>query len=312
MQYARMGVLWIGVKEIIRCAIKGKSMKAVYPKITERVDEILRKKYGPSKSPLQGDLHSSKELGNEPPCKGGLEGPYIWFCWLQGMDEAPELVHACLASLRSLPDAEIVVVDKDNYREYVEFPEYVLEKYHKGWIPYATMSDMLRLALLSRHGGVWIDSTVLATYSERHKVFWDKILNSEFYLYRYFRNGRVNGISTWFIAAKANNPIINETLQLMYAYWKDYDCLVEYYLIHLFIGMSAKRHPEYMHAMPKGNSYNAIMLGGALEKSYNEDAWRELTDHVLFHKMTYRHTEKAKAVKGSYYNHIIQRFTPDI
>lgn len=41
VQYAKMGVLWIGVKEIIRCAIKGKPMKANCQNITQRVDEIF-------------------------------------------------------------------------------------------------------------------------------------------------------------------------------------------------------------------------------------------------------------------------------
>lgn len=305
VQYARMGVLWIGVKEIVLCAIKGKSMKAVYPKITRRVDEILYKSLTPTLPKREGACRTEGAV-TPSTTGGGGEETIIWFCWLQGMEQAPELVHACLKSLRSLPDAKIIVVDKDNYKDYIEFPDYILEKYHKGYIPHATMSDMLRLALLSKHGGVWIDSTVLATYREEHAVFWKSILDSDFYLYRYFRNGRVNGISTWFIAAKPNNPIVNETLWLMYAYWKDYDCLVEYYLIHLFISWSAKRHPEYFRMMPKGNSYHAIMLGDALDKAYNEASWNNLTEHVLFHKMTYRHTEKAKATKGSYYNHIIQ------
>ncbi|MBQ0073385.1 MAG: hypothetical protein KBT34_04255 [Prevotella sp.] len=320
VQYARMGVLWIGVKEIIRCAIKGKSMKTVYPKITQRVDEILWEKYGPSKSPLKGDypraqqvitdtesLPSSEVGGSKSPFKGDLEGR-IWFCWLQGLDHAPELVHACLKSLRSLPDTRVIVVDIDNYRDYIEFPDYILEKYHKGYIPHANMSDMLRLALLSKYGGVWIDATVLCTYSDVHREFWRSILDSDFYIYRYIKNGRVNGISNWFIAAKQGNVIVDEVLQLLYAYWKDYNCVVDYYMMHLFIGWSAKRHPEYFRMMPKGNSYHAIMLGGALGKVYNEKAWNNLTDHVLFHKMTYRHTERAKSLEGSYYNHIIKEF----
>lgn len=305
-QYAKMGVLWTGIKEIIRCAIKGKSMKMVYPRITKRVDEILYDKYSsilhsltlPSLSDkIKQNTHNSEDAKTK-----------VWFCWLQGLDEAPELVHACLKSLYDLPNTEVTIIDKGNYKNYIKFPDYILEKYHKGRIPHATMSDMLRLALLSEHGGIWIDSTVLCTYNEKHLEFWKSIQQSEFYIYRYFRNERINGISTWFIAAKPNNPIIEETLQMMYAYWKDFDCLVEYYLIHLFIGWSAKKHPEYMKMMPKGNSYHAIMLGGALEKLYSEEKWNNLVDHVLFHKMSYRHTEKAKSIKGSYYNHIITEY----
>lgn len=44
-QYARMGVLWTGVMALIRCALKGVSMKAAYPVITRKVDERLILRY---------------------------------------------------------------------------------------------------------------------------------------------------------------------------------------------------------------------------------------------------------------------------
>lgn len=44
-QYARMGVLWTGVKALASCATSGRSLKSAYPAITKRVDEILIKKY---------------------------------------------------------------------------------------------------------------------------------------------------------------------------------------------------------------------------------------------------------------------------
>ena len=40
-QYVRMGVLWMGVCSLIRCALKGRSFKTAYPVITEKVDRIL-------------------------------------------------------------------------------------------------------------------------------------------------------------------------------------------------------------------------------------------------------------------------------
>lgn len=44
-QYVRMGVLWTSVCALIRCALKGKSLKAAYPVITEKVDRILIRQY---------------------------------------------------------------------------------------------------------------------------------------------------------------------------------------------------------------------------------------------------------------------------
>ena len=57
----------------------------------------------------------------------------VWWCWLQGEDNAPDLNKACLNSLRKeLNDREIIVITNDNYNNYVEFPDYIIKKYEKG------------------------------------------------------------------------------------------------------------------------------------------------------------------------------------
>ena len=39
----------------------------------------------------------------------------IWFCWLQGLEQAPPLVKLCYEALgQKLPDLEIVVIDSKN------------------------------------------------------------------------------------------------------------------------------------------------------------------------------------------------------
>ena len=93
---------------------------------------------------------------NEMPSKKD----YVWFCWLQGIDSAPKLVQDCYNSIRYwLKDKEIIVITKENYKQYVEFPDYIIEKWEKGIISNTHFSDLLRLELLIRHGGLWLDAT---------------------------------------------------------------------------------------------------------------------------------------------------------
>ena len=47
--------------------------------------------------------------------------------------------------------------------QYVDIPDYILQKYRAGKMTRTHFSDILRLHLLSRYGGVWIDSTILMT-----------------------------------------------------------------------------------------------------------------------------------------------------
>ena len=60
-------------------------------------------------------------------------------------------------------DYRVIILTDDNYKQYVDIPEWVEEKKKKGVISRTHYSDILRLSLLARHGGMWIDSTFYCT-----------------------------------------------------------------------------------------------------------------------------------------------------
>lgn len=300
-QYVRMGVLWTGVCALIRCALKGRSMKAAYPVITEKVDRILIRKY-------RHILDEKKARYVEDPTRNDEGVPKIvWFSWLQGIDQAPDLVKVCLASQRKhLPDYEFRVLDLSNYQEWVELPEYVIRKYKKGLIPAASYSDLLRLAVLLKYGGVWMDASVFCSGfgNEKLQERWDRIMRSELTVFRYFRRGVRTpvGLSNWFIAAVPNQIIVSSIFDIILAYWKDYDCLVDYYIFHLFLGLSLREFPWIEARMPRENSYHSILLGDALGRTFHQEEWKDLIDHVSIHKLNYRKiNEVCKNPKGYYW-----------
>ncbi len=310
-QYARMGVLWTGICALIRCAIHGKSLKSAYPTITQKVDDILIARY-------RHVLDENKARGaqgyfcenDEEFCQ--MVPKIIWFSWLQGMDNAPELVKACLASQKKhLSDYDFRIVDLDNYRQWVDLPEYVIKKLRKGQIPSASFSDLLRLSLLKKYGGVWMDASVYCSGfgNDKLKVRWDRIMHSELTVFRYFKRGHREAcaLSTWFFAAVPNHIVISSVLDMLLAYWKDYDCLLDYYVIHLFLGLALREFPEVVSNMPRENSYHSILLGNALGRDYREEDWKDLIAHVSIHKMNYRKADEAMKNRNGYYWHIVNQ-----
>ena len=152
------------------------------------------------------DEKKARYVEERSPDDGCAVPKIVWFSWLQGLDKAPEVVRVCLASQkRHLPDYEFRTLDLDNYRQWVELPDYVVEKYRKGLIPQASFSDLLRLAVLKRYGGIWMDASVFCSGfgNEKLKARWDRIMRSEFMVFRYFRRGEKMpvGLSNWFIVA---------------------------------------------------------------------------------------------------------------
>ena len=300
-QYVKMGVLWVAVKELIRCALTGRSVKMVYPKVTKLFDEKLIKKYDTQSEIAAPACWLSQSEATERTIREQSSLRYgasaydnsIWFCWLQGIENAPELVKKCLESQREAFGEEVTVLDESSYTDYVTLPDYIVEKRKKGYIPSALFSDMIRLELLIRYGGTWIDATVFASPKikedgSRCQKIWQKIRESELFIYRYFdKQGRVVGLSNWFIHAKEpGNPLLIEVRDSLYAYWKEYDCVVEYYIFHLFFGKAAKHHPEMIQKMPRGNSYHAIWLGE--HANIGNETWEQLMTNVPFHKLNWR------------------------
>ena len=306
-QYVRMGVLWTGVCALIRCALKGKSLKAAYPVMTEKVDRILIRKY----RYILDDM-KVRDAEDQTPNDTGVP-KIVWFSWLQGIDQAPDLVKVCLASQRKhLPDYEFRVFDLSNYQQWIELPEYIVRKYKKGLIPAASFSDLLRLSVLQKYGGVWMDATVFCSGfgNEKLQGRWDRIMRSELTVFRYFKRGAMApvGLSTWFFAAVPHQIVISSVLDMLLAYWKDYNCLVDYYIIHLFLGLSLCEFPMVEARMPRENSYHSILLGDALGRTFNQKQWQDLIDHVSIHKLNYRKAEMVSKNPRGYYWHIMKEF----
>ncbi len=305
-QYARMGVLGTAVAALARCILSGRSPKEVYSAITRKVDDVLACRYG----------HILDAYADSAGCpvredSASCEVPrIIWSAWLQGVGQAPEMVQACLQSQREhLPGYDVRVLDMDNYRQWVDLPEDIIRKYRKGRIPPASFSDLLRLAALKKYGGIWMDATVYCTgfADERLQTRWQRIMQSRLTLFRYFRKGVAQpvGLSTWFVAAVPGQRHVAAVLDMLLAYWRDYDCLVDYYIIHLFLGMSLRRFPEEAGRMPRENSFHSLLLGRALAKDFNAADWDELVAHVSLHKLNYRKAAEAGKNKNGYFRHLL-------
>ena len=150
----------------------------------------------------------------------------IWWCWLQGEENAPDLCKAGLKSIRNnCPEKEIIVITENNYSDYVSFPDFIIEKYQKGFISKTHFSDLLRLQLLITHGGTWIDSTCYLT--EKPEYIFDTPL---FVFQNKERGDNSIAASSWLISSEKNNLTITLTRDMIFDWWKNHNHLYHYFL----------------------------------------------------------------------------------
>lgn len=230
----------------------------------------------------------------------------VWICWFQGMENAPKLVQKCYKSIKeNLSDREIVLITLENMYEYIQFPEYIQDKIDRGIIKGAHLSDLLRLELLIQYGGTWIDATVFCS----GKNIPNYMLDSELFLFQCLkpgRDGHSTVISNWFITAYSSNKILAAVQYLLYAYWKENDELVDYFIFHDFFQMVIERYPdEWNKVVPFSNSTPHILLLKLFER-YNYFMWNEITAQTPFHKLSYKFEVSKTLEAGTYYDHIMK------
>lgn len=132
--------------------------RSVYARKDQWVQKFLRREFAPLIERWANMVGTSRhELFHD------AHGP-IWVLWLQGEERLPELARACIARMRSFSAGHpVCVVDRASLRDLVEIPPSFYERFDKGQISAAAFSDISRVWLLARYGGVWLDSSVLMT-----------------------------------------------------------------------------------------------------------------------------------------------------
>lgn len=246
-----------------------------------------------------------------PKPKQALEKVPVWVCWWQGQEAMPPIVKACVARLeKSLPDtAEIRLVSWDNYADYCEIPSHVLDKYARGLIGPAHLSDVLRFSLLSRYGGAWVDATVYLT-----RAFPEALLTEDFYTQR-FENwaccpqeacrGKWCG---FFFGGKAHSPIFSFMYEALCDYWNRFDKAVDYVFFDYILWAGYCGVPqirELIDAVPANNEHIWLMAKG-LNDPYEPAAFEELQNKNDFYKLSYKGQLKERIdEKLTIYGHIL-------
>ena len=293
LQYSRAHVLLFALVETLLLGFSKKSLEILRLAINNKVLGKLRKKY--KRFIKEYKEQESQDLEQNHSNK-------VWVCWLQGIENAPGLVQKCYQSLQeNLMDREIILLTEENYRDYVQFPDYIQQKIDSGVITKTHMSDLLRLELLNNYGGTWIDATVFCSGGN----IPDYMLDSDLFLFQNLKpglDGHCTRISSWFITACTNHPILRLTQAMLYDYWKTNKGMMDYFLIHDFFELAIEAYPEEWNmVVPFSNSVPHILLLRLFEK-YNEKVWKNEKEMTPFHKLSYKFDVNQENVIGTYYD----------
>jgi hypothetical protein len=160
-----------------------------------------------------GIHHSLVDTGNVMESKGRSIPRKIWLLWLQGQSNAPFIVRKCVESWENQnPDWEINFLDREKLNDYITVS---LPKEKLAGLSLAKQSNLIRLQLLSKYGGVWADAT---TYCMRPLDDWiDDCTASGFFAF--YRPSGDRLLANWFMASEPKCPLVARVEELYLSYF---------------------------------------------------------------------------------------------
>jgi len=189
----------------------------------------------------------------------------IYFCWLQGEENLPPIVRCCYNSLKQNAGRyKIVFIDEKNFSEYVDIAPHVMEKFRAGKISRTHFSDILRVNLLERYGGLWLDASILVTEPlEKHRnLLEQKYFTQKFFHVREIRNPYADNISfgRWMVGAQGtiilHNPLFAFLKEFFNAYLLVNDEFLNYFLLDFGLSLAYHNVPfikNEIDAVPVNN-----------------------------------------------------------
>lgn len=233
----------------------------------------------------------------------------IWTLWMQGYENAPELVKSTIDSIRKfaeLNNFQFILLEENTIEKYIVFPKLIKEKMDLGVIDYTKISDILRVSLLAKYGGTWVDATIYMK-----EEFDSSLLLQNYYTIKtggiedYSPNISNNRWKGFFLSG--NSSLFSFTRDFFFEYYSRYDIAVDYLLIDYIFDMAYKYDEKIKNQMLEleTSNPNLFWLESHLGDKFDQKVWDNITETTKVFKTTYKLSGEIKSNKNNFYSKLI-------
>lgn len=211
----------------------------------------------------------------------------IFTMWQQGEKSAPPLVSSCFRSIRRHCKQELVVLDDNNFEQYVNLPPEIIKKYRDGKIRRAHFADIVRVELLYEHGGIWLDSTAFVT-----EPIPDWIIKQDFFVFMVGNVGqKYSYMQNCFIRARRGAYLLAAWRAMIIDYWMHENHCFDYFMHQLLFKTLVEndaRAKKYFAQMPHVDQDPTHALWHKYKhEQYDEKLFKKLISGAFFQKCAY-------------------------
>ena len=232
----------------------------------------------------------------------GEKSDYVWVFWLQGYEAAPELVQKCIESIKKYSEGlNFQFITMQNYKDYIEVPDYIICKLEAGIITPTFFSDILRLLLLDKYGGFWLDATIFCLGD-----FKRLCIKEDFFMFHITdkNDGRI--ASSWFIYAKRGHILVKKTLHLLLRYCMEMERMEHYYIFHFFFRMAAESCESEWSKVPAIEVTDCYLLLQKINDEFDIEELQKMARKMPIQKLN-RRRKIDKSKRDTYYYYITSK-----
>ncbi|WP_229071317.1 capsular polysaccharide synthesis protein [Actinoplanes sp. DH11] len=231
-----------------------------------------------------GQIRTQAEQRLARPVTSTFDQP-IFVYWAQGFEAAPPVVRACLAALKeNNPGNRVHELTDANISAYVDVPGGLMEALDGNRTHF---SDLLRLLLLEKFGGIWVDGTCLVSEPLRPHIT-RALERSSVFAFNY--TGPY--ISSWFLAARPGSYVIHLWRAACFLWWEKRGELIDYFLMHHVFEMLYHLDDRFRAEWDAGlrlNSKPPHALQTVMLESYDPDMYQTVMEGSFAHKLRYKY-----------------------
>lgn len=236
----------------------------------------------------------------------------IWVCWLQGEENAPPLVRRCIASIRQHAGKHpVYVLTEENLPSYIDLPLIIWKKRKEEKIQPAHFCDIIRMVLIYRYGGLWLDATIFCSKQIPNWYFEKEFFSCKSQI----RGGGFISQYQWtsfVLGGTAGSRFYKLMVDFYFAYWKKENSAIDYLFMDYFIYLSYCERPDIrqmINSLPENNLLRDE-LAAYMGTPFSQERLKKWmsSDTVLF-KLSWREAWKEKTENGekTFFSAFIER-----
>ncbi len=215
----------------------------------------------------------------------------IWTAWLQGEDNAPEVIRLTLASIRKHANGHrVIVLTNETIEQYIDVPKLIKRKYETGILRYAHYADVLRMIVLAKYGGIWLDATMLLTGPIHEDAF-----SNLFYSVGVNRDrSRFISESKWIVGVIGGcfeSRYLAAISNMLNRFWEEHDICIDYFVFDYLISVLYRENEAFskiVDKLPKLVFFTTELLK-IINNPYNKKELNRLLQNGQMYYLPYKY-----------------------